>query len=116
METLLAGLRAAAEPTRLRLLMLCAQNELTVSELTAILGQSQPRVSRHLKLLCEGGLLERFREGNWVFYRLARAGKSIARRLVELVPGTDPTVLRDRTRLAEIERDRERGAAAFFAS
>jgi SAM-dependent methyltransferase len=116
METLLAGLRAAAEPTRLRLLMLCAQNELTVSELTAILGQSQPRVSRHLKLLCEGGLLERFREGNWVFYRLARAGKSIARRLVELVPGTDPTVLRDRTRLAEIERDRERGAAAYFAS
>jgi SAM-dependent methyltransferase len=116
METLLAGLRAAAEPTRLRLLMLCAQNELTVSELTAILGQSQPRVSRHLKLLCEGGLLERFREGNWVFYRLARGGKCIARRLVELVPGTDPTVLRDRARLTEIERDRERGAATYFAS
>ncbi|MGB8841471.1 MAG: metalloregulator ArsR/SmtB family transcription factor [Aliidongia sp.] len=116
METLLGGLRAAAEPTRLRLLVLCAQNELTVSELTAILGQSQPRVSRHLKLLCEGGLLERFREGNWIFYRLARGSKGIARSLVELVPGDDPTVLRDRARLAEIERDRERGAAAYFAS
>jgi ArsR family transcriptional regulator len=116
METLLGGLRAAAEPTRLRLLVLCAQNELTVSELTAILGQSQPRVSRHLKLLCEGGLLERFREGNWIFYRLARGSKGIARCLVELVPDDDPTVLRDRARLAEIERDRERGAAAYFAS
>ena len=62
MDELLAGLRAAAEPTRLRLLALCAQGELTVSELTDILGQSQPRVSRHLKLLCEAGLLDRFRE------------------------------------------------------
>ena len=70
MEELLAGLRAAAESTRLRLLALCAQGELTVSELTDILGQSQPRVSRHLKLLCDAGLLDRFREGSWVFYRL----------------------------------------------
>ena len=116
MEELLAGLRAAAEPTRLRLLALCAENELTVTELTTILGQSQPRVSRHLKLLCEGGLLERFREGNWVFYRLARGGKDVARRLVELVSPSDPTVLRDRVRLAEIERERERAAAAYFAS
>lgn len=115
MEELLSGLRAAAEPTRLRLLVLCAENELTVTELTTILGQSQPRVSRHLKLLCEGGLLERFREGNWVFYRLARGGKSVAHRLVELVPVDDPTALRDRVRLTEIERDRERNAAAYFA-
>jgi SAM-dependent methyltransferase len=114
-EELLAGLRAAAEPTRLRLLVLCAENELTVTELTAILGQSQPRVSRHLKLLCEGGLLERFREGNWVFYRLARGGKGVARRLVDLVSGEDPTVLRDRARLSEIERERERNASAYFA-
>ena len=71
---LLAGLRAAAEPTRLRLLVLCAHAELTVSELTQILGQSQPRVSRHLKLMCDAGLLDRFREGTWVFYRLAQRG------------------------------------------
>jgi len=114
-EELLSGLRAAAEPTRLRLLVLCAENELTVTELTTILGQSQPRVSRHLKLLCEGGLLERFREGNWVFYRLARGGRGVARRLVELVSEDDPTVLRDRARLAEIERERERNASAYFA-
>ena len=82
MESILNSLRAVAESTRLRLLLLCAGGELTVTELTDILGQSQPRVSRHLKLLCEGGLLERFREGNWVFYRLARGGKDVARRQI----------------------------------
>src|SRR5437879_4527012 len=71
MDELLAALRAVAETTRLRLLVLCARGELTVSELAQILGQSQPRVSRHLKLLCEAGLLDRFREGSWVFYRLS---------------------------------------------
>jgi len=115
-DELLAGLRAVAEPTRLRLLALCSENELTVSELTTILGQSQPRVSRHLKLLCEGGLLERFREGNWVFYRLARlGGRGLAERLASLLPANDPTILRDRERLGEIERERERAASAYFA-
>ena len=61
LENVLTGLRAAAEPTRLRLLALCAQGDLTVSELTQILGQSQPRVSRHLKQLCDAGLLDRWR-------------------------------------------------------
>ena len=70
MGELLGALRAAAEPTRLRLLVLCARGELTVTELAQILGQSQPRVSRHLKLLCDAGLLDRSREGSWVFYRL----------------------------------------------
>ena len=65
-QRLLIGLRAAGEPTRLRLLGLCARGEFTVSELTQMLGQSQPRVSRHLKLMCDAGLLERFREGTWV--------------------------------------------------
>src|SRR6266704_6016963 len=71
MGELLAALRAVAETTRLRLLVLCARGELTVSELAQILGQSQPRVSRHLKLMCDAGLLDRFREGSWVFYRLS---------------------------------------------
>ena len=116
MDELLTGLRAVAEPTRLRLLALCSENELTVTELTTILGQSQPRVSRHLKLLCEGGLLERFREGNWVFYRLARlGGRGLAERLASLLPGDDPIILRDRERLGEIERERERAASAYFA-
>ena len=88
MQEVLSGLRAAAEPTRLRLLVLCAEGELTVSELTEILGQSQPRVSRHLKLLCDAGLLDRFREGSWVFYRLAQhvRAATLAQLLVDLLP------------------------------
>src|ERR1700735_5818790 len=76
MDRLLAMLRAAGDSTRLRLLLLLREAELTVSELTQILGQSQPRVSRHLKLLCEAGLLQRFKEGSWVFYRSAARGDS----------------------------------------
>src|ERR1043165_6892933 len=75
MDRLVAMLRAAGDPTRLRLLLLLRQAELTVSELIEIVGQSQPRVSRHLKLLGEAGLLERFKEGSWVFYRAADSGK-----------------------------------------
>ncbi len=91
MDQLLAGLRAAGEPTRLRLLALLARSELTVTELTQILRQSQPRVSRHLKLLCEAGLLERFREGSWVFYRLAGSGQvaELAEVLSGLIPQED---------------------------
>jgi ubiquinone/menaquinone biosynthesis C-methylase UbiE len=115
-EQLLAALRAAAEPTRLRLLALCAEGELTVSELTEILGQSQPRVSRHLKLLCEAGLLDRFREASWVFYRLAERvrGGALARLLVELLPPGDATLALDRERLAQIKRQRAAQAAAYF--
>jgi ubiquinone/menaquinone biosynthesis C-methylase UbiE len=116
MEELLAGLRAAAEGTRLRLLALCAESELTVSELTEILGQSQPRVSRHLKLLCDAGLLDRFREGSWVFYRLARHARAatLAQLLVELLPPGDATQALDRERLAAIKRQREEQAGAYF--
>jgi ArsR family transcriptional regulator len=117
MNDLLAGLRAAAEPTRLRLLLLCSRGELTVSELTQVLGQSQPRVSRHLKLLCEAGLLDRFREGSWVFYRLsdrAAAGGRLARLLVELLPASDASVVLDLERLAAIKRARAAVAAAYF--
>ena len=70
MENLLAALKAAGEETRLRLLAVLKYGELTVTELTHILGQSQPRVSRHLKLLTEAGLVMRYPEGSWVFYRL----------------------------------------------
>ena len=73
MQQLLSMLQGVADPTRLRLLFLLRQAELTVTELTEILGQSQPRVSRHLRLMCEAGLLERFKEGSWVFHRLSDA-------------------------------------------
>src|SRR5271168_1287762 len=116
MEELLAGLRAVAETTRLRLLLLCGQGELTVTELTDILGQSQPRVSRHLKLLCEAGLLDRFREGNWVFYRLAQSGPAgaLARQLVAACDDADPTIALDLQRLNAIKRQRADLASAYF--
>jgi ArsR family transcriptional regulator len=116
MEHLLVALRAVAEPTRLRLVNLCARGELTVSELTQILGQSQPRVSRHLKLLCEAGLLDRFREGSWVFYRLsqASAAATLARQLVAASDQADPTIALDLQRLSAIKRQRADLAAAYF--
>ena len=64
MDELLTMLRAAGDPSRLRILLMLREAELTVSELTQILGQSQPRVSRHLKLLCDASLLQRFKEGS----------------------------------------------------
>ena len=116
MEAVLAGLRAAAEPTRLRLLALCAQGELTVSELTHILGQSQPRVSRHLKLMCEAGLLDRFPEGAWAFYRLAAkgAGADLAGHLLALLPAADPTLALDLQRLDGVRAARAERALDYF--
>jgi ArsR family transcriptional regulator len=116
LDDLLSALRAVAEPTRLRLLVLCSHGELTVSELADILGQSQPRVSRHLKLLCEAGLLDRFREGSWVFYRLSQQGTAgtLARDLVAACGRSDPTIALDLQRLSAIKRDRAARAAAFF--
>jgi ubiquinone/menaquinone biosynthesis C-methylase UbiE/DNA-binding transcriptional ArsR family regulator len=116
LETVLSGLRAAAEATRLRLLLLCSRGELTVSELTDILGQSQPRVSRHLKLLCDAGLLDRFREGTWVFYRLAERGRAaeLARRICDSVPADDATVALDDARLDTVKRQRAEAASAYF--
>ncbi|MGE0260405.1 MAG: ArsR/SmtB family transcription factor [Alphaproteobacteria bacterium] len=113
---LIGALRAAAEPSRLRLLVLCARGELTVSELAQILGQSQPRVSRHLKLLCDAGLLDRAREGSWVFYRLG-SGKAVSflsRYLVDACGEHDETIALDLQRLATIKRHRAELAAAYF--
>jgi len=116
MDELLAALRAVAETTRLRLLVLCARGELTVSELAQILGQSQPRVSRHLKLLCEAGLLDRFREGSWVFYRVSSgsAASALSRHLVTACGAADETIALDLQRLAAIKRQRAEQAAAYF--
>jgi ArsR family transcriptional regulator len=109
----LEALRAAAEPTRARILAICAAGEWTVSELTQVLGQSQPRVSRHLKVLAEAGLLERFREGAWVFYRLAERDGRLAARLVELLPDS-PEFALDRRRLEQVRAERQRRAQAYF--
>lgn len=116
MDDLLQGLRAAAEETRLRLLVLCGHSELTVSELTQILGQSQPRVSRHLKLLCDAGLLNRYQEGSWVFYRLSSKNNTslLARTLVDLVPEDDSVVSRDLERLQTVKKTRVVAAEQYF--
>ena len=116
MDELLAGLRAAGEPTRLRLLSLCAHAELTVTELTQILRQSQPRVSRHLKLLVEAGLLSRFREGQWAFYRIANRSDRplLSRAIVDLIPENDLVYLRDLERLEEIKEARAAAVSAYF--
>lgn len=116
MNVLLNSLRAAGEPTRLRLLALLARNDLTVSELTQILGQSQPRVSRHLKLLTEAGLVERQQEGTWAFYRLASRGRvaEIAESLIGWIPRHDDTFNRDIRRLEAIRKSRREAAAAYF--
>ena len=101
MDTILSCLRASAEPTRLRLLALCAASDMTVSDLKKVLRQSQPRISRHLKLLCDAGLLDRYREGNWVFYRLADdvgTEANFAKKIVEFLPETDKDISLDRKR------------------
>jgi len=117
----IAALRAAGETTRLRLLNVLAGNDLTVTDLTQILGQSQPRVSRHLKLLAEAGLIDRFREGTWVFYRLAEPVRGepnetarLASFLVDILPDDDPEMQRDLTRLQEIKAARADAAAGYF--
>ena len=100
----------------LRLLALLTRNELTVSELTWILGQSQPRVSRHLKLLSDARLVERIQEGAWAFYRLADKGPAteILTALVSLLPEDVAELERDRQRLETVKRDRAVAAAAYF--
>src|SRR6202034_2378858 len=94
-------LKAAGEATRLRILALLAEAELTVTDLTEILRQSQPRLSRHLRLLSEAGLVERYREGSWAFFRLGERGSAadIARALVARLDPHDPLIARDRERL-----------------
>lgn len=115
MNHLLHALRAIGEETRLRILGLCAHAELTVSELVEILGQSQPRVSRHLKLLVEAGLLERYQEGNWAFYRLtAKNGVGLGQLVVDLLPDDDPVHALDLERLQSVKAARSVKAAAYF--
>ncbi|HEX4042337.1 MAG TPA: metalloregulator ArsR/SmtB family transcription factor [Xanthobacteraceae bacterium] len=109
-------LKAAGESTRLRILTLLAEAELTVSELTDILRQSQPRLSRHLRLLAEAGLVERHREGSWAFFRLAErgGGADIARTLIGRLDADDATVVRDRERLAAVRAARAASAQNYF--
>ena len=115
--TLNGALKAAGEETRLRIVALLAEAELTVSDLTDILRQSQPRISRHLRLLAEAGLVERFREGSWAFFRLGERGGSaaLARELIARLDPDDATIARDRERLAAVRAARAAAAQKYFA-
>jgi len=117
-SALLDGLKAAGEETRLRLVAVLGEAELTVSDLTDILGQSQPRISRHLKLLAEAGLVARHREASWVFYRRATEGPGgqLAAALLALADRDDPVLARDRERLHAVQDARAAAAQAYFAS
>ena len=113
----LATLRAMAEETRLRILALLAEGELSVSDLTDILGQLQPRISRHLKLLVEAGLVRRYREGAWAFFRLVEdgAGAATLEPLLAQLDRADPQLAADRARLAAVRASRAEAAQSFFA-
>jgi len=91
-------MRAAGEPSRLRLLARCAEGGWSVSDLAQALRQSEPRVSRHLKILCEAGLVARLREGQWVHYRLADTAEAVTfvRGLLAQIDQRDPLFVRDR--------------------
>ncbi len=115
MEHLLASLRAAAEPTRLRLLALAGRGAFCVSEFTEILGQSQPRLSRHLKLLCDCGLLDRVREGANVWFALPPgAAGALARDLVGRLPDADPVLEAARRGAARVLAEPARIASESF--
>lgn len=115
-QDIVLALKAAAEPTRLRILVLLAAGEFNVKDLTEILGQSQPRVSRHLKLLAEAGLVEKFREGSWAYFHVSdrTEGGRLTLRLLETVDTGDATIIRDRERAEALKRDREAAAQDFF--
>ncbi len=116
MDKLVTALKAAGEPTRLRILALLGHGELTVNELVRVLDQSQPRVSRHLKLLAEAGLIERCQEGTWVFCRLADRGPNadLSRLLLDMLPTKDAVMASDQARLARVRSARAESADAYF--
>lgn len=115
-EVLLDALRGAGEHTRLRILALLAESELTVSDLTEIVRQSQPVVSRHLKLLVDAGLVTRFKEGSWAFFRLSYSSPTgaIMRQILAQLDTSDQTIARDRERLVAVRATRSTAALEYF--
>ncbi len=118
MHELLGALKALAEVTRIRIILVLSRGELNVTELTQILDQSQPRVSRHLKLMLEAGLITRHKEGNWVLFRLCETGVSaeLARSIVQMLPVSEAIVAADLRRLQDVKSRRAETAAAYFSA
>lgn len=117
LATVVEQLRAAGESTRTRILWLLGQGELSVGELAQVLGQSQPRLSRHLKFLTVAGLVERLPEGAWVFYRLPAEGRSraLVDMLMDGLDPEDPVLRRDFARLEEVRAVRAQTATDYFS-
>lgn len=118
LDALVEVLKTIAEPTRLRILNLLSDGDLTVSELTAILGQSQPRVSRHLKLMLDAKLIRRQQEGSWALFRLSRdaEGDVLVQELLGRIDNLDETIRRDSERLADVKTRRRDKASAYFSN
>lgn len=106
-QRLLLQFKALADPVRARIVAICGVAECSVSELTRITGQSQPRISQHVKQLCTVGLLERFKDGHFVFYRvsLAAEGGKMQRKLLELLPDDEPQFEKDIEELRRLRAD-----------
>lgn len=112
------ALRGVAEPTRLRLLVLLSHGEYTVGELCEVLGQSQPRISRHLRLLTEAGFLDRFREEQCVYYRVPVSGRflSWSRLLLSMLEPDGAVLRQDRIRAEQVVRRRAAVAAQALSA
>ena len=118
LDSQVLALKAAADPSRLRLLNICRDGEFTVSELTRIIGQSQPRVSRHLRTLCQAGLLMRFRERHFVFYRVTSEPeqRQLVRSLLSGMSADDPVLTKDNALMATVRAERDARAREVLAS
>jgi ubiquinone/menaquinone biosynthesis C-methylase UbiE len=112
--------RAMADPTRMRIVALLRAMELSVGELAQVLGQSQPRVSRHIKILCDAGVATRRKEGSWVFVGPARGEhvEPLFRALDQWqdLDGPDHWTVADAARLAAVRADRAAAAERYFAA
>lgn len=118
LDTMVDTLKAAAESSRLRILALLSKGDLTVSDLTEILNQSQPRVSRHLKLLLDAGLIERYQEGSWAYFRLSdsEGAREFVHGIVAKLDPNDALAERDLERLALVKHKRQERAAEYFSA
>jgi len=118
LDTMVDTLKAAAESSRLRILLLLSRGDLTVSDVTEILGQSQPRVSRHLKLLLDADLIERYQEGSWAYFRLSdsEAAREFVHGVTARIDLSDPVVARDQERLETVKKRRQQRATEYFSA
>ncbi len=116
MKDVIEILKAAGEDTRLRIIALLAQGELAAQEISNVLGQSQPRVSRHIKLLAEAGIIEKRAEGSWVFAKLSSDPKllSIINPIIDAIASDDHIIIKDTHKLIDIRKAREIVAQNYF--